>query len=61
MRKLLAHYAPPRAVQHFSEIIEKLAIEYIDTVAAAGKCDLVRELIAPFHGRALARFLGVPE
>ena len=61
MRKTLASYAAPRAVMHFSRIIEELAAQYIDSVAAVGGGDLVTDLIAPLHGRILARFIGVPE
>jgi len=61
MRKTLASYAAPKAVLHFSRIIEELAVEYIDSIAAAGEGDLVADLIAPLHGRILARFIGVPE
>jgi hypothetical protein len=61
MRKTLASYAAPKAVRHFSRIIEELVAEYIDSVAAVGEGDLVEDLIAPLHGRILARFIGVPE
>lgn len=61
IRKTLASYAAPKAVLHFSRIIEELAAEYTGSVAAAGGGDLVADLIAPLHGRILARFIGVPE
>ena len=58
-RNVVSRGFTPRATQHLAERVRRYADEAIDSVSAAGRCDVVQDIAVPVPMRIIADMLGL--
>jgi cholest-4-en-3-one 26-monooxygenase len=59
-RRLVARRFTPRSVKQHEDRVRAVAADLIGRVAAAGSCEVVRDLAAPLPARVICEMLGFP-
>jgi cytochrome P450 len=59
-RAVLAPLLSPRAIDRIEATVVQVAGEYIDRVAAAGRCDFMKAFARPFPGTIFMTMMGMP-
>jgi cytochrome P450 len=61
LRRLVAPFFVPKAIDRFRPLMRSLINEAVDAVAPAGRCDFTRDIAVGYPMAVICRMLGVPD